>query len=185
MPDHPSDMNARHRNLAATHSTLENPSGYARLASVRQAQRAKRMQKPRETRSLSVSINCSLEHAYDFLCYPENFSKWASGLAGSLRKINGQWVAETKEGFMKVRFSDRNAYGVLDHWVYPQPNVQIYVPMRVVSNGSGCELILTLFRQPEMTDEKFAADAEWVMRDLAAAKKLLEGLVAAKVGRRA
>jgi hypothetical protein len=161
------------------------PGRDARLLSFRLAQRAARIQKPRESRSLSISINCSLEHAYDFLCYPENFSKWASGLAGSLRKVNGQWVAETPAGFMKIRFSERNAYGVLDHWVYPQPNVQIYVPMRVVSNGSGCELILTLFRQPEMTDEKFAADAEWVMRDLAAAKKLLEGLVATRVGRRA
>jgi hypothetical protein len=36
--------------------------------------------------------------------------------------------------------------------------------------------VLTLFRQPGMSDEKFAADADWVGRDLLAAKKLLEGL---------
>jgi hypothetical protein len=28
--------------------------------------------------------------------------------------------------------------------------------------------------RPEMTDAQFAADAEWVMRDLEAAKRLLE-----------
>jgi len=132
------------------------------------------MARPSESRSLSVSIECSLERAYDFLSLPENFPKWASGLAGSLRKIDGQWVAETPEGPMKVRFSERNAHGVLDHWVYPQAGAQIYIPMRVVPNGSGCELILTLFRLPEMTDEKLAADAAWVMRDLTAAKHLLE-----------
>lgn len=130
--------------------------------------------KPSESRSLSVSIELSLERAYNFLSLPENFPKWASGLAGSQRKIDGQWVAETPEGPMKVRFSERNAFGVLDHWVYPRPEVQIYIPMRVVSNGSGCELVLTLFRLPEMTNEKFSADAEWVMRDLTAAKNLLE-----------
>jgi hypothetical protein len=58
--------------------------------------------------------------------------------------------------------------------VCPQSDVEIYIPMRVVSNGSGSELLLTLFRLPEMTDEKFAADAQWVMRDLAAVKNLLE-----------
>ena len=127
-----------------------------------------------ESRNLSVSIDRSAEQAYDFLSVPENFPKWASGLAGSLRQVDGEWVAETPNGPMKLRFSERNAFGVLDHWVYPQPGVEIYIPMRVVSNGGGCELVFTLFRPPGMTDEKFSADAEWVMRDLAAAKRVLE-----------
>jgi hypothetical protein len=132
------------------------------------------MTKLSESRNLSVSINKGLEYVYDFLSLPENFPKWASGLAGSLRNINGEWVAETPEGPMKVRFSDRNTFGVLDHRVFPKPGKEIYIPMRVVRNGRGCELIFTLFRLPEMTDEKFSTDAEWVMRDLTAAKKLLE-----------
>lgn len=127
-----------------------------------------------ESHNLSVSINKGFEYVYDFLSLPENFPKWASGLAGSLRNIDGEWVADTPEGPMKVRFSDRNKFGVLDHWVFPKPGVEIYIPMRVVRNGSGCELIFTLFRLSEMTDEQLAADAEWVMRDLTAAKKLLE-----------
>ena len=50
----------------------------------------------------------------------------------------------------------------------------VYVPLRVVANGAGCDLVLTLFRRPEMTEAQFAADAEWFMRDLEAAKRLLE-----------
>ena len=34
--------------------------------------------------------------------------------------------------------------------------------------------MLTLFRGPGMTDETFARDADWVRRDLAALKRLLE-----------
>jgi hypothetical protein len=34
--------------------------------------------------------------------------------------------------------------------------------------------MLTLFRVPGMNDEKFAADAQWVMRDLNRLKDLLE-----------
>ena len=130
----------------------------------------------RECRHLSVSIDRSFEQAYEFLCKPENFPKWASGLAKSLKRVQGEWVAETPEGTMSVEFSERNAYGVLDHWVYPEEGPEIYIPLRVIPNGNGCELMLTVFRRPQASDEAFAADAEWVTRDLATAKHVLEAL---------
>jgi hypothetical protein len=128
----------------------------------------------RETRKLSVWINRPAGEAYEFLSVPENFPKWASGLGTSLRRTGAEWIVETPEGPATVRFSERNSYGVLDHSVRPPRGASIYVPLRVVAKGEGCELVVTLFRQPEMSDEKFAADAEWVMRDLQVAKRLLE-----------
>jgi hypothetical protein len=127
-----------------------------------------------QSRNLSVSINRDAGDVYNFISVPENFRLWASGLGKALQKVNGEWVAETPEGPVKVRFSERNELGVLDHWVSPKPGLQIYIPMRVIPNGSGSELIFTLFRLPDMSDEKFAADAEWVMRDLSSLKNLLE-----------
>ena len=128
----------------------------------------------RETQRLSIAINRAAEEAYEFLSAPENFPKWASGLAGSLRRIGEDWIAETPEGRAVVRFSERNSYGVLDHAVTLPHGTTVYVPLRVVPAADGCELVLTLFRQPDMSDEKFAADAQWVMRDLDAAKRILE-----------
>jgi hypothetical protein len=128
----------------------------------------------REMRRLTIAIDRTAADAYDFLSAPENFPKWASGLAASLRKVGDDWVADTSEGRAVVRFSERNAYGVLDHSVMLPRGVTVYVPLRVVARDSGCELVLTLFRQPGMSDERFAADAQWVMRDLDAAKRLLE-----------
>jgi len=128
----------------------------------------------REARALSVRIYCAAAKAYEFLAAPENFPKWASGLGGALRRDGADWVVETPEGPAKVRFSERNAYGVLDHAVTLPGGAPIYLPLRVVPNGEGCDLVLTLFRRSDMTDEKFTADAEWVMRDLQTAKRLLE-----------
>ena len=127
-----------------------------------------------EARNLSVSINRRPREVYDFASVPENFPKWATGLGKSLRKMNDEWVAETPQGPVKVRFTERNDFGVLEHYVIPKPGTEIYIPMRVGANGTGSELIFTLFRLPDMSDEKYAADAEWVMRDLIALKKLLE-----------
>jgi hypothetical protein len=127
-----------------------------------------------EARNLSVSINRRPREVYDFASVPENFPQWATGAGKSIKKVNGEWIVETPQGPMKVRFTERNDFGVLDHYVIPKPGAEIYIPMRVVANGTGSELIFTLFRLPDMSDEKYAADAEWVMRDLNALKKLLE-----------
>jgi hypothetical protein len=73
-----------------------------------------------------------------------------------------------------VRFSERNRFGVLDHRVTLPHGRSIYVPLRISARGTGCELTVTLFRQPETCEEKFQADAQRVMRDLNAAKRILE-----------
>ena len=46
---------------------------------------------------------------------------------------------------------------------------------RVLPNGADSEVVFTLFRLPEMTDEKFAEDFGLVERDLRVLKQLLEG----------
>jgi len=111
----------------------------------------------RALRKLSVTIERPADEAYEFLAVPENFRKWASGV-----------------GDNEVRLFERNSRGVLDHAVRTPQGTEVYVPLRVVPRGRRCDLVLTLFRQPGMTDERFAADAEWVMRDLKAAKRILE-----------
>jgi len=132
------------------------------------------MESRAEVKKLSIAIRRPAAEAYDFLSRPENFAKWASGLGGALRQVDGEWIAETDQGPARVRFSEPNTFGVLDHAVVLPQGRSVYVPLRVVARGGGCELELTLFRQPDMSDAQFAADAEWVMRDLGAAKRLLE-----------
>lgn len=125
-------------------------------------------------RHISVTVDRSWREVYEFASRPENFPRWASGLGKSLEQIDGEWFAEGPEGRIQVRFTLRNDYGVLDHRVSLAPGVDIYIPMRVIANGDGSEVVLTLIRLPDVTDEQFASDAEWVERDLRALKALLE-----------
>ena len=126
------------------------------------------------SRTLTVSINCPTSKVYGFVSIPENLPKWATGLCKSVRKSNGDWIVDTPQGPMKVRFAEKNNFGVLDHYVSPAPGVEIYVPMRVLFNGSGSEVIFTLFRSPEMSDEKYEEDIGLIERDLRTLKKALE-----------
>lgn len=127
-----------------------------------------------ESRTLGISINRNWKEVYDAIWRPENFPKWASGLSqSSLTREGDTWRAEGPEGTVRIAFTGYNAFGVMDHSVDPGDGASIYVPMRIVQNGDGAEVLLTLFRQPGMSDGKFAADAEWVGRDLLALKALV------------
>jgi hypothetical protein len=95
---------------------------------------------------------------YNFVSDPKNLPKWASGLSAAV----------------KVRFVERNKFGVLDHFVSVANGPEVYMPMRVFPNGEGTEVLITVFRQPGVSDEKFAEDTQWVRRDLEALKELLE-----------
>ena len=95
---------------------------------------------------------------YNFVSDPKNLPQWASGLSAAV----------------KVRFVERNKYGVLDHFVATGSGPEVYMPMRVFPNGEGAEVLITVFRQPGVSDEKFGEDTQWVRRDLEALKDLLE-----------
>jgi hypothetical protein len=78
-------------------------------------------------------------------------------------------------GKIRIKFAEKNTFGVLDHEVILESGVRIENPMRVIANGEGSEIFFTLIRQPEMSDEKFEEDAKWVEKDLKILKGLLEG----------
>jgi hypothetical protein len=127
-----------------------------------------------EVRHISVSIHRPPHEVYAFASQPENLPKWASGVAGGITQVDGQWVAEAPFGRVTLKFTEPNRFGVLDHDVTQASGVTTHNPIRVLPNGNGSEVIFSLFRQPQTTDSKFAADADWVMKDLTALKALLE-----------
>jgi len=127
-------------------------------------------------RHLGISIDRPIEEVYGFLAEPRNFPKWAEGLGHGFEHIEGMtFMAQTPMGKMRVLFSEPNPYGVLDHAVIPESGAAMHNPMRAVANGSGSEVMFTLYRRPEMSDDDFAHDADWITSDLRRLKALLEG----------
>ena len=75
---------------------------------------------------------------------------------------------------MKVKFAEKNKFGVLDHDVTLPSGVKVHNPMRVFPNNDGSELVFTLYRRPDVSDQEFAEDVQSVEKDLAKLKILLE-----------
>jgi hypothetical protein len=123
---------------------------------------------------ISISIDRSAAEVYEFASNPENLPSWAGGLSGSIKKVNGDWIAEAPMGTVKVKFAEKNKFGILDHDVTLSSGVKFYNPMRVFPNSDGSELVFTLYRHPGMSEQKFTDDAELVEKDLMRLKTLLE-----------
>ena len=128
-----------------------------------------------ESRHVSIRIHRPAAEVYAFTREPESFTRWAAGLASGLTRDGDHWIAHGPGGDVKVRFSPENAHGVLDHWVTLPDGTELYMPLRVVANGEGAEVGMTLYRPPTMYDDAaFDRDAAAVARDLAKLKALLE-----------
>ena len=113
-----------------------------------------------ESKNISISVNRSPAQVYDFISNRENLPLWASGL-------------ESMEN-IKIKFAEKNIFGVVDHDVTLATGTTFHNPMRVLPNGDGSEVVFTLFRRPEMSNDKFESDANWVLGDLKKLKSILE-----------
>ena len=126
------------------------------------------------SKHVSISINNSAEKVYEFTSDPENLPKWAAGVSGSIKNVNGEWIAESPMGMIKIKFADKNKFGILDHDVTLPSGETFYNPMRVFPNKGGSELIFTLYQRSGMSDRDFRKDEEQIKADLEKLKALVE-----------
>jgi hypothetical protein len=124
--------------------------------------------------TINTSIQSDPRTVYEFVSNLENLPRWAGMAFRSIKRLNGEWIAETPQGTVKVSLIERNEFGVLDHYVKTSAGIEIFVPMRVVKNGDGSEVMFTLFQTLGMSDESFAEDAKLVEHDLNSLKNTME-----------
>lgn len=127
-----------------------------------------------DTRTVAIRIDRPAAQVYEFVADPARLTEWASGLASSLQQVEGLWVGDTPAGRATIRFSPRNEFGIADHWVSLDGKPEIHMPVRVIAHDGQSEIFITVFRQPDMDDETYARDVDWVGRDLARLKQVVE-----------
>ena len=119
--------------------------------------------------TISVTIKRDPKLVYEFVLNLKNFPRWARSTFQSIRQLNAQ-------GSVTIDITERNNFGILDHYVKLSSGAVIFVPMRVIKNGDGSELIFTLFQTAEIPEDKFAEDAKSVKEDLNILKNFGKGI---------
>jgi hypothetical protein len=126
------------------------------------------------SRTLSVTIGRAPADVYAYVSDAANLPSWANGFCRSVRRDGAEWIIETPEGPARLRFVTWNQWGVLDHAVTLGTGEKVVNPMRVIPNGSGSEVLFTVFQRAGMSDVQFYEDAGLVQRDLETLKRILE-----------
>jgi hypothetical protein len=127
-----------------------------------------------ESRHLSQWIGRPAAEVYAYVSDPANLPRWAPGLGSSVENVDGKWFVQTTGGRVGFAFVPRNEYGVLDHHVTLPSGETFHNPMRVIPDGAGSEVVFTLRRPANMSDDDFARDAGLVAGDLTRLKQILE-----------
>ncbi|GAB7192577.1 SRPBCC family protein [Kineococcus sp. NUM-3379] len=141
-------------------------------------------EQPERSRHLGVHVARPAAEVYAFAADPANLPRWAPGLGTSVVQEDGNWFVGTPEGRARVVFAPRNDFGVLDHDVVTPSGETVHVPLRVLPDDGGCEVVLTLRRREGMTDEEFERDTALVRSDLARLAEVLEAGVRGQVSTR-
>lgn len=128
-----------------------------------------------EARHVTTSVARYPREVYAFLANPENMPRWASGLGDEMHREGDAWVAKGPLGTIRVKFTPKNALGVVDHDVTLESGQTVHNPLRVLANGeAGSEVVFTLFRQPGVSDADVEKDQRHIEKDLRSLKALLE-----------
>ena len=124
---------------------------------------------------VATTIDRSPGEVYTFVSDPRHLRAWAAGLAEqAVECVDGEWVVVSSMGRVKIAFAAANSFGVADHDVTLPSGEVVTNPLRVIPNGSGCDVIFTVHRRKGMSPADFAADIDAVTTDLATLRALME-----------
>ena len=125
------------------------------------------------THTVSVGIAIDPKRVYTYTADPANLPIWAPSFVKSIEKQGSSWIADTSSGQARFRFAPANEFGILDHDV-ELPSGTFHNPMRVIPNGTGCEVLFTLVQLPSVSDEQFQIDMDTVRADLNKLRTVVE-----------
>ncbi len=123
---------------------------------------------------MTITIACDWQKVYGFISDLDNFPQWAKTFCRKIRKQDDTWYEiGTDQGPLLIRVAPRNEFGIVDYYISAGQGAEVYVPLRVVPNGAGCEVIFTLFQRENMTDKQLASDKALVEQDLQVLKEVM------------
>lgn len=115
----------------------------------------------------ATTIPASYAEAFEFLANPENLPRWAVGFARGIRREGDNWIVQTAQGEIPVRYVADMERGTIDFHMSVAPDIEMVAYSRVVPNATGAEYVFTQFQGPGMSDEVFAGQRAALAEELA------------------
>lgn len=128
--------------------------------------------------TVSVTIDRAYATVYDFLAEPRNLVRWVDVLGPVHRAVAPmEWVFDRPAfhpGPIRLRFTPRNAFGVLDVHAYSGEVLIHWAPVRAIDLGAATAVTFGLVRGADWAASHNASERDWIEADLLTLKTLLE-----------
>jgi len=127
------------------------------------------------TKTLAVTIDAPLFEVADFLAVPANHPTWGTEFfAGSATELpDGEIEGEVEVqvpmmgGLARMHIKATTELGVIDLYLAPlNAPYGAPLPIRVIPNGTGCDVLFTLARFPGQPDEQWTEGISSMDREL-------------------
>ena len=101
------------------------------------------------SRTISILVNKKTGDTFDAIlsCPPKM-------MPDAKMTSDGWWSFSTPRGNALLKFNENKSLGILDHMFIDQES-KWNIPMRIVPSGNESEVIITLIKPHELTDEQF------------------------------
>ena len=133
---------------------------------------------PGRSVTMSVTIDLRAQDVHAFLSNAANWPRWAvvNVLSATPAREPGWWEISTPDGSAELRIRADAATGIVDHDFRDpsEPGSLATVPARVLANGRGADVVMTIVQPSEVDSEAFDRVLESVETELAMLKKHLE-----------
>lgn len=120
------------------------------------------------SRTISIMVNKKTGDTFDAI-----LNSPSKLMPDAKMTSDGWWSFSTNRGNAKLKFQENKSLGILDHMFIDQDS-KWTVPMRVVSNGNESEVIITLIKPEEITDEQFNERMTEIEHTFTNLKKIIE-----------
>lgn len=120
------------------------------------------------SRTISMLVNQKTGDTFDAIlnCPPKMMSD-------AKLTSDGWWSFSTSRGNARLKFKANKSLGILDHMFIDEES-KWDVPMRIVSCGDESEIIITLVKPDELTDEQFNERMVEIEQVFVNMKKIIE-----------
>ena len=120
-----------------------------------------------EARSAAITVDAPAERVFEYLSNVENLPRWATEFARELRSDDGRYVVVNGLGEFVFTLEADEATGVIDMYAGPSEDELALFPTRVVPlPGDRSAFTFTMFRGPEMPEDRFEAQHASLLREL-------------------
>jgi hypothetical protein len=122
----------------------------------------------------TADIKASKLKVFDFVSNPINWPKWAIVNLRSVEQGNNGWFKMvTRNGTGELKLHLNQEMGIFDH-TWKDPQASWTVPARVVANGDGATVMITIFQPQTMNDREFDIAMKEMDIEMIKLKEVLE-----------